>query len=553
MFNNTKPNVILISDSTDVLGMPKTLGPYKVAHVLREHGIEVAVIHHASIFSIREILHALTHLISKSTLYVGVNNMFYADTGDCIERQDGGIEFKNIESGSILPHGKSFNAVVKKKIKECNPNCKLVFGGPTARDGEHARIFDYVVTGYAECSALNLAFHLMDPAHPLEKSRKSVWGPIIVDDSRAEKYDFSHGCMKYQDHVVILPGETLVLELARGCIFKCAFCSYPMNGKKKMDFIRVMDLVRQEIIENYEKFGVTRYIFSDDTINDSPEKCQMIYEMSKGLPFELEWWGYLRLDLLAAHPETIDWIFGSGCRSAFFGIETLHPEAAKAVGKGGNREKLFAVVKQIKDRYGQKVNLHGAFVFGLPHEPESSMEKTVDFLLSDECLLDSWIVQPLNIRPQGQTYDNGFLSDLDINFEKYGYRNMGQKSSDGNVYTSFRQETGQMVWANEHTDRLRVEKLIIEAYKRKNESSKNIISGISAFSFAGLGLSLDSFLNTCNQDHDWNLIDQKKLQRANLYKKILFEKCGVPEILGTNQTSNTTFSDWLKSKSHLEI
>ena len=63
-FDNSKHNIILISDHTDTLFMSKTIGPYKVARELRLAGYEVAVLHHAHIFSYEEIEHILTNLIS---------------------------------------------------------------------------------------------------------------------------------------------------------------------------------------------------------------------------------------------------------------------------------------------------------------------------------------------------------------------------------------------------------------------------------------------------------------------------------------------------------
>ena len=184
----------------------------------------------------------------------------------------------------------------------------------------------------------------------------------------------------------------------------------------------------------------------------------MIYEVSKQLPFKLEWWAYIRLDLLRAHPETIDWLFESGLRSALCGIETLHPKAAKIVGKGGDREGLFSLLKQIKSKYGKKVNLHGTFIFGLPEEPFESMQETAEFLLSDENPLDSWAVQPLNIKPANKNYSNDFLSDIDRNYSKYGYENLGEAHSAGKgMYTAVKYPTGQMIWKNKFVSYRQVE------------------------------------------------------------------------------------------------
>jgi hypothetical protein len=58
------------------------LGIYKLAHCLREAGFEVAVLHFLSMFTIDEVKHALTHLLSDKTLFVGVSNFFYESIDD---------------------------------------------------------------------------------------------------------------------------------------------------------------------------------------------------------------------------------------------------------------------------------------------------------------------------------------------------------------------------------------------------------------------------------------------------------------------------------------
>lgn len=550
MFDNTQPNIILLSDVTDIMTMNKTMGPYKVAHVLRKAGFEVAVIHHLSVFSLKEIKHMLEHMISAATLFVGVNNVFYSNTGLIIERPDGHVEFSNTESGAILPHGRDHNNSLREIVLGCNPRCKLVLGGPTARDIEANKYFDYVIAGFAECSIVNLAQHLLDPDVTLIKSRKSIWGFTVLEDTKAENYDFVMGDMKYQDHDVVQPGETLILEVSRGCIFKCAFCSYPMNGKKKLDYIRHRDLIQNEMIDNYERFGVTRYVFQDDTVNDSAEKCKMIWEISRSLPFKLEWFGFLRLDLLAAHRETADWLFDSGCRAAFCGIETLHPETARIIGKSGNYEKMFATLADLKSKYGNAISLHGAFIFGLPQEPVSSMQHTAEFLLDPGCPLDSWDVRPLSIRPGNQNYDNGFLSDLDRNYQKYGYRDLGHKKSDGSMYSHMRQEFGQLIWANDHTDRLEVEHMVTDLQQRKAQLGANRITGSGAFYIASLDIDLSEILNKLESKINWYQIDKLKLQRAVAYKKMLATQCAVPDM--SAHPVELTFSEWIKNRRHLD-
>jgi radical SAM superfamily enzyme YgiQ (UPF0313 family) len=319
-----------------------------------------------------------------------------------------------------------------------------------------------------------------------------------------------------------------------------------MNGKKKLDFIKHQDLIRQELLDNYNRFGVKKYIFCDDTFNDSPEKCKMIYDISKSLPFELDWWAYMRLDLLRAHPETIEWVFESGCRAAFFGIETLYPKTAKAIGKGGDREQLFNVVKKIKDKYGKKVSLHGSFIFGLPHEPFDSMVSTANFLLSEDNPLDIWGTQPLNIKPTSMSSSMDFLSDLDRNYEKYGYVNAGSQKPTGGVYAKERHFFGHMLWKNEETDYLAVEQLCADVREKQIAKKKDHISTTGAFHLTSLGFDPSYFLNKTNQEIDWHSVDQLKLARVLEYKERIFQGLKIPQMGKDPRTEIKTFTEWIK-------
>lgn len=547
MFDRLKPNVILISDHTDIITMNRTLGVHKVAYCLRQAGFEVAVIHYASVFSIKEILHMLTELVNKNTLFVGVNNFFYASIADPIIHDNGSVELRHAEPGSILPHGSTFNQQVKDLIHQQNKKCKLVLGGPTAIDAAYNSIFDYVVKGYAEQSVVRLAEFLNGQSVQLPKKYKSIYGPVIVDDSKAQGYDFSSSRMEYQDHDAILPGETLLLEVARGCVFKCAFCSYPMNGKKKMDFIRSMDLIRDELVDNYNKYQITNYVIVDDTFNDSVEKCRLFSDMVKTLPFRINLWAYIRLDLLAAHPETIDYLADTGFRAMYFGIETLNPRTASIIGKGGDREKLFNTVRYIKEKYHNRISMHGSFIFGLPHESMESMNSTAQYLLSDKNPLDTWAGYPLHIRANDESITQAFLSDIDINYKKHGY----QENKTDNVlpkslyHPSRRGDRGQMNWSNDYTSSLEVEKFASTVNQlRKQKGPK--VAGQFAFHAASTGHNLEDFISKYESEVDWYQLDRDKLTRAREYKTKLFEQLGItPDFLDLENIQ--TYSDLLRS------
>jgi hypothetical protein len=508
MFDNTKPNVIFLTDNTIDTTLTKTIGPYKLANELRMAGFEVMVIHHLHVFSVDEIKHLLASAISPQTLFVGVSNFFYRS----INQRESWIEQRpkidydldSKEPGAILPHGAEFNNEIKQHINQCNPYCKLVLGGPNAFDRSHIKDYDFVVLGYADVSVVNLANHLKDGVS-LMKNYRSIHGATIIDDSLAASHKFVESVMRYQKHDCILPGETLPIEISRGCVFRCSFCSYPLNGKKKLDHIKQEELLFQEFLINYQQHGITRYLFSDDTFNDSVEKVEMIHRISKRLPFELEYWAYIRLDLLTAHPHTADLCIESGLRAVWFGIETLSQETGAIVGKGGNRERMIETLKKLKTTYGNKIMLHGSFIFGLPKESVRSMMSTIAFLSSKDCPLDSSSTYPLMF--QRYSYRTSFFNDITKDPAKFGYTEMPGV------------DTEYFPWQNEHINVFQATKLSAVC---NNQVNKKIpVLGSLSFEIAGLGLGLDFSRNKILNSSEVDLIINQKTLRATQYKNLV--------------------------------
>ena len=554
MFDKSQPNIVLLTDMTEVLTMSKIFGVHKIAYILRQAGYQVAVINHLSVFSIDEIVHLLENLVSDHTVFVGVNNFYYNSTEEFVYSPETGLALNAAEPGSFVPHGKKYNQMIKQAVHKINPKCKFVIGGPNVQDTDAFKDFDYLVLGYAEQSIVNLANHLRD-GEPLQKSIRSLHGPVIVNDPKAEGYDFSQSSMCYEPHDVVLDQEVLYLEIGRGCIFNCSFCSYPLNGKKKLDYVRHKQLIIDELLDNYKKFNVTRYMIVDDTFNDSVEKCQMMYEISQALPFKIEYWAYIRLDLLAAKPETIDLLVNSGCRAMFFGIETFNLKTATAIRKGGSREKLIATIDYIKQQWGDRVSLFGSFILGLPYEDLDSINRTINFLESDDNHLDCWKVQCLRIKHPKYTgtLTNGFLSDLDRNYNKYGYQVLGLYDRAESANAVAKKIDSNMIWSNEYTNFYDMEALAVAVKNRCETDTKMGLNNTLAFELASLGINLDEILTVSHADLDWSKIDQIKLRRAVEYKKRLFEQLNIDHGSYIKQWSydlikHRTFTNYLMSR-----
>jgi len=533
MFDNTKPNIILLSDYGTSLGLPKSLGVFKVASELRSAGYEVGVLFHLHTFSIEELCYILSTIVSDKTLFVGFNNIFYNtekgytnfDFLDSTHYEPFFSVWEAPEIGTMLPHGKQYNKQIKQVIKEKNPTCKLVFGGPAAYDHSGFKDYDYLVLGYSDISAINLADHLLKNT-TLNKAYKSINGFTVINDAEAVDFDFSHSLMKYEQHDCVLPGETLPLETARGCIFSCAFCSYPLNGKKKLDFLKDTNYLYRELLDNYEKFGVTRYIMMDDTFNDSLEKINLMYEISKRLPFQIEYYANLRLDLLTAHEGTFDLLYASGLRHCFFGIESFNKKTAELIGKGMARERLIDTLTKIKNTYGDEVTRVGSFIFGLPQESIESMKMTGDFLLEQD-VFTRWELAPFRLGTGNK--DAGFHSKITKNPEKYGYKNLKYIE----LKSDYKRNININYWENEYTNWFEVQKLSNYYAEQYNNLTNKKLSDWHYLNVIGLNndKKVLPYLKENNKisEINWLYIALLKYKRANEYKELFYKLFKIPK------------------------
>lgn len=507
-------NVILLTDYTDSLFLTKILGPYKVAHELRKLGIDAVVINHLHMWDVDELQKFVESLITEKTLFVGINNFYYKNTEGIDFYSNEHIVLNPSYHGQILPQGLAASEKFSKFIKD--KGIPLVLGGPTALDRAHNKVFDYLLQGFTETSISNFVDHLIHGT-ALTESYKSIFGPTIVKDTNQQQnWDFSKSDMVWTDKDAILPGDCLDIEIARGCIFKCKFCSYPLIGKKNFDYIRHADVIKQELIDNWKNFGVTRYWFIDETLNDSVHKLQLIEKISSELPFKLEYFAYLRLDLIIKHPETIGMLCRSGLVATHFGIETFHPQAGKAAGKKFNPEKVKQILQSFKTLSNGRVNLHASFIVGLPYESKEHILQTHEMLKSKEMPLDSFIYFPLTIPKAGANRDSGFTE----NYEKYGFREM-LSSDETKAYED--KFAGQMLWESPWMNCIEAAQLT-QQLEQDSYTFKNV-GGATAFAISSLGLDLDLYLNKAYSEVDWHVVTQQKRARFELYKTNLIAAC----------------------------
>lgn len=399
---NKEYHGIFLGGDTGVIYAGKIIAGPRLRTALKNKGYDLLILQSALLLSQEQMLEVLENVITDKTLVIGFSLTWLSPINCHIPNW-------------ATP---TFFTALRTRF----PNIKLVAGGPSNRDSlsiESRFVYnnvDWVFKGFSDDSFPRL-FDLLSgkPDHGLRYMLEDNQKVVYSDrDYKITRPDVLETVWEADDD--ILPYQSLPLEVSRGCIFQCAYCTHPFQGAKDADeYIRTPQSIAKELQRNYELFGTTRYTLMDDTFNDSIVKLQRLEEAIKiaKLP-NFEFAGYIKPELLATKPEMIDRLKDLGLRGAFLGIESLDPVSRKAVGRGMKVERFMPALEKLKSNGAR---LHASFIAGLPNDTPTSIVNSYR-IISTGGLFNSWFFFPLGI------YYNRKLegaSDLDLDPEKYGY------------------------------------------------------------------------------------------------------------------------------------
>lgn len=413
----------IILTEANSLDRIRPLGAYTIAHSLREEGYNVLVIDMYSQIE-TDILKKLLRLsISNKTKFVGYSGSIF------VTRQLKDFH-GNGSKKSFLPRGISHFTEINSFIKQLNKNIKLIYGGSSATNLTYLAKqcssnfgIDYVFYGYSDFMIKEFMSRLCNGQS--QKFSNSVHGMKIIDyDYTSSVIPFSKNNHKWHESDCVMPNEPLPLEIARGCIFRCKFCSYPLLGKNKNDnsYIRTEESILSEILDNYEKYKTTTYAVVDDTFNERNDKIEMLLRVRDRSKIDLNFGGYIRLDLVRRKPEQLPLLVNLNFKAMFFGIESMHYPSAKSIGKGIPTHEIKETLHDLNRAFDGKAMMTAGFIIGLPHETKETLSEWADWVISKDCPL---ILPQFYALSLGKTSHSE--SELFKNPEKYGYR----KVSDG--------------------------------------------------------------------------------------------------------------------------
>lgn len=387
----------------------RAAGAYRIRTELESNGYTCKVVDFWHHFTNDEIEKLLASNVDAETIWIGFSTTFMNTTTEIKDNLDFWHKIKNKYSW-----------------------VKFISGGAKSLI-EEMDFIDFYVTGYADLAVVELT-----------KNINNITDKVIDSNKDYNKKDLANIPIVWKKEDYIPVGSALPMEIARGCIFNCAFCNFPMNNKKKLDYIRDIQSIVDELNYNYENFGVKDYWFMDDTFNDSMFKLEALHTAINKLSFKINFSTYIKPELLVAQPDQIPLLIESGLRCAAYGIESLNPDTRQAIYKMKDPDRVLDALEQMKVQSNGRVSNQCTFIVGLPYESVESVYKANERIYNCD-FIDQFSWYPLNIHTPDKY---AYTSPIDRNPLGFGYIT---KYNPVTRNTSAGKTNGApMEWINEH-------------------------------------------------------------------------------------------------------
>lgn len=405
--------IILGGILRDLTGRP--LGPYRLRTSLAKHGFRAEVIDYSWACKENQLLAILESFVTQETLILGISTTWFSSTKD---KDD--ADFNRWFTPSFFD-----------KVRRTWPWLKIVIGGTRGALVHGSEVLkekaEWWLHGFADIGLVELLKYLSGQPNNLKFTKDIYDSTNVVDCNR------NHLVVNMDDLETVYEAgdyfksyQPISLEVSRGCIFTCSFCTHPFLGKKSYEYIRTPESLASELARNYELFGTTRYIITDDTFNDSTEKLERVLraiDISKIPNFEFV--SYIRAELLATKPEMIPLLKQLNIRGGFIGLESMNKEARTAVGKGMDVNRVLDALNNLKTN--SNAMLHASMIVGLPGDTIEDAYSWLETFKRDQ-LFNDWGFQSL-----GLTFDEFGRGESIFSREpgKYGFTIIGKSGEPG--------------------------------------------------------------------------------------------------------------------------
>lgn len=419
----------------------RTSGIHRIASHLRQQNWDVEVIDFASFWTLDQLQQLCRSRITSNTKWIGFSHIWQLDEETTEE-----ISPTQMFNSKTWPdHIELFCGWVKSTYPEL-----FIVTGTQQKPIFTSQYVDYSVSGYGEYAIEALLKYKVSngprPKFDLIKGKSGQH--IIASLNTYPAHPMREPIIKYEDRDFIVPGEWAQIEFSRGCKFSCDFCNFPILGVRG-DYTRTAESVRTQLMDSYDRFGITGYTVTDETFNDSTEKITKFADVVETLPFDPFFTGFIRADLMIGRPKDKEELLRMRFLGQYYGVESFNHQAVKFVGKGMHPDKVKQGLLDAKNYFNTHSNnmfiATLSLICGLPHETVESLKETEQWLEAN------WMDQNIIAWAFEMTDDDySEQSKISKNYEKYGYRKLPMSIPDALGGTIPHQHTSLVNWENDH-------------------------------------------------------------------------------------------------------
>lgn len=323
-------------------------------------------------------------------------------------------------------------------VQETVPGIPVIWGGHHAKHYPEQIIeegaADYVFTGNGEYGLVSLLKNLV-----AERGIPDIQGLIykgengkISGNRSIPSVSFSYDIFPAY-HLLNIenyrsPNNIASYFSTRGCPFKCSFCT---TGDIRHSY-RKMEQVEKDLRLLIIEKEFQNIFFQDGTFFISKKRVMDIAERLMSINPEVKWKAKARVNsLLEYSKEEVQYLYKSGLRSIFFGVESGSGRVLKNMNKSITKEETIASAT-LCHNYG--FEFYASFMFATPGETVEDLKETIELIntiksVNPNAVIQNCIYIPLPGTPMfemcmnhdykpPQTLKEWYSRDISSNFEK---------------------------------------------------------------------------------------------------------------------------------------
>ncbi|MDH3229233.1 MAG: B12-binding domain-containing radical SAM protein [Alphaproteobacteria bacterium] len=271
-------------------------------------------------------------------------------------------------------------------VREVNPSCKIVLGGP------HVHLFpeetigfpevDFLIQGEGEIAFAELLEKLDEPARwnevpgivYIDSAGSIVNNGVAPSTSDLDQLGIpARGKLDVGMYTSVLGRDNVITTMftSRGCPYRCTFCDRPFSPVISGFRWRTAQHIVEEI-EQCRSLGITEAFIYDDTFTVRKDRVHELCDEIIRRKIKFRW--DVRAHVNTVNEDLLKHMAAAGCDRIHYGVESGNDRMLRTIRKNTDVARIKAAVKLTKEA-GMEVLTY--FIIGQQTETASDIQDSM--------------------------------------------------------------------------------------------------------------------------------------------------------------------------------